>query len=272
MIPNSRTRTTSSMSRRRRAATGVGRRVASRHAHDAAAFGLAGRGGDDRLLGGVGVRELRDEAAFAHDEDAVGEAQDLGKLGGDHQDRDALAGELVEQPVDLGLRADVDPARRLVDDEQRGAAAQPLREHDLLLVAARERAHRVREAAVLDLQPERPVGGRSVAPSVPRMNPSRLSRRERRERDVAHDRRAHHEALLAAVLGDEADPGGHRGASARLAGASVRAGRPSRRRSESMPKIARATSLRPEPTRPASATISPARTSKLDVEEDAFAA
>ena len=32
---------------------------------------------------------------------------------------------------------------------------------------------------------------------------------------------------------------------------------------ESMPKIARATSLRPAPTSPASATISPARTSKL---------
>ena len=44
--------------------------------------------------------------------------------------------QLVEQPVHLGLGADVDAAGRLVDDQQRRAAGQPLAEHDLLLVAA----------------------------------------------------------------------------------------------------------------------------------------
>ncbi len=45
---------------------------------------------------------------------------------------------------------------------------------------------------------------------------------ERRERDVAHDRRAHHEALLAAVLGHEGDPGRHGGAGRASAEAAVR--------------------------------------------------
>ena len=47
--------------------------------------------------------------------------------------------------------------------------------------------------------------------------------------------------------------------------------RRARRRGVSTPKIARATSLRPAPTRPASATISPRRTSKDDVDEHALA-
>ena len=40
-----------------------------------------------------------------------------------------------------------------------GLAAEPFGQHDLLLVAARKHGHRVGQAAVLDLQPGRPVGG-----------------------------------------------------------------------------------------------------------------
>ena len=112
------------------------------------------------------MHELLDEPAFAHDEDAIGQAEHLGKLGGDHQDRDAFAGELVEQAVHLGFRADVDPARRLVDDQQRRVAAQPFRQHDLLLVAAGERADRVGQASVLDLELDRPVGRERPSPSI----------------------------------------------------------------------------------------------------------
>ena len=41
---------------------------------------------------------------------------------------DALAGELGEQPVHLGLGADVDAAGGLVDDQQLGVGGQPLGE------------------------------------------------------------------------------------------------------------------------------------------------
>ena len=70
----------------------------------------------------LGVASSRSMSAVSrpsqHDEDAVGHAEHLGQLGGDHQDRDALPGELGEQPVHLGLGADVDAAGRLVDDQQ----------------------------------------------------------------------------------------------------------------------------------------------------------
>ena len=51
-----------------------------------------------------------------------------------------VADELGDQPVDLGLRADVDAARGLVEQQHAALAQQPAREHDLLLVAARQLA------------------------------------------------------------------------------------------------------------------------------------
>ena len=47
-------------------------------------------------------------------------------------------GERAQQPVDLGAGADVDAARRLVDDQEPRLHRQPFREQHLLLVAARE--------------------------------------------------------------------------------------------------------------------------------------
>ena len=50
----------------------------------------------------------------------------------------ALGGELVDERVDLRLGADVDAARGLVEDQHPAARRQPLRQHQLLLVAAGE--------------------------------------------------------------------------------------------------------------------------------------
>ena len=44
----------------------------------------------DRLLRRLGARELGDDAALAHDQDAVAHAHHLRQLAGDHQDRHAL--------------------------------------------------------------------------------------------------------------------------------------------------------------------------------------
>ena len=89
---------------------------------------------------------------LAHDEHAVAHAEDLGQLGGDEQDRQALRGEVRDRPVDVGLRADVDAVRRLVEDQDPRLGGKPLREHDLLLVAAREAAHDLRRRGRLDPQ------------------------------------------------------------------------------------------------------------------------
>ena len=117
--------------------------VDRRHAAASAIWPVAAR--MTALLVGLGPRELAGQPALVHDEHAVGHAEHLGQLARDHQHRDAAPGELGEQPVDLGLRADVDAARRLVDDQHLRLGREPLREHDLLLVAAREEPDRVVE-------------------------------------------------------------------------------------------------------------------------------
>src|SRR4051812_16737867 len=115
-------------------------------------------GADHRLLVGLRAGELGGQPAFVHHQDAIGHAQYLGKLGGDHQHRQALARELAQQAVNLGLGADVDAAGGLVDDQQLRVRGQPLGEHDLLLVAARQEADGIAEAVELDAQALGPVG------------------------------------------------------------------------------------------------------------------
>ena len=101
--------------------------------------------------------ELAGDTALEEHDHAIGHAEHLGQLARDHEDRDALVGEIGEQAVHLGLGADVDAARRLVDDQQRRPAGEPLGQHDLLLVAARERPGRIAQAPVAQLQARRPL-------------------------------------------------------------------------------------------------------------------
>ncbi len=81
---------------------------------------------------------LADDAAVAHDEDAVGERADLVELDGDEQDRLAAVAHGDELAVDELDRADIDAARRLADEEHGRIVLHLAREHDLLLVAAGE--------------------------------------------------------------------------------------------------------------------------------------
>jgi len=71
----------------------------------------------DLLLDRLGPRELRCRAALASDEDAIEHGQDLGQLGRDGNDRQAVAGQLVDQRVDLLLGQEVDASCRLVQQQ-----------------------------------------------------------------------------------------------------------------------------------------------------------
>ena len=82
--------------------------------------------------------ELLDDAALPAHQDAVGELQDLRQVGRDHHHREAVVGEPVDELVDLGDGADVDAARRLVEDDELRLLDQRLGDDDLLLVAAGE--------------------------------------------------------------------------------------------------------------------------------------
>ena len=101
--------------------------------------GASGGQVHDRFLGQVGSRELAGELALVHDQDAVAHAEDFFQVAGDHQDGDALLGELVHEGVDFALGADVDAARRLVEDEQRAASGSAIWRGRLSADCRRER-------------------------------------------------------------------------------------------------------------------------------------
>ena len=113
--------------------------------------GSARRELDDALLGRLGARELARGPSLAHHDDAVRHAEQLRQLRRDEEDREALRREAVDERVDLGPRADVDAAGRLVEQQDALVLEQRAREQQLLLVAAGERAGALGEARAADV-------------------------------------------------------------------------------------------------------------------------
>ena len=65
--------------------------------------------------------------------------KDFRQLRGDHDDRGALlVGEAGEQLVDFALGADIDAARRLIEQQDGAAGIEAAGDHAFLLVAAGE--------------------------------------------------------------------------------------------------------------------------------------
>ena len=75
---------------------------------------------------------------------------DFLELGGDHQYAEALIGKLADERLNLGLGADVDAARGLVEDQELRIGAEPSRQQHLLLIAAGELANLLLGARRLD--------------------------------------------------------------------------------------------------------------------------
>ena len=86
------------------------------------------------------------------DEHAVAQSFELESVGRHDDDRRALIRDVAENPVDLHARADVDSGSRLFGEDQRRLGKERSGEHDLLLVAARERADVGIDASALDGQ------------------------------------------------------------------------------------------------------------------------
>ena len=154
-----------------------------------------------------GARDLGGEAAFGHHEDAVAERQQLGQLGGDEEDGAALRGELADHVVELGLDADVDAARRLVEDEDRRVGEQPAGEDRLLLVAAGELADRLAHRGEADAE----LLGRVRGERLLERAADEAARRDLagdRGGDVLLDREGAEDAGDGAVLGHEGEAEG----------------------------------------------------------------
>ena len=169
-------------------------------------------------------------------------------------------GERGHVPVDLGLGADVDAARRLVEDQHLRLHREPLAEHDLLLVAARQVHHRLVDRGGVLVRRRLHLGlGDLAARSRGRASRSARSCRRSGSEVFCGDRHRQHEAVALAILGREVDAaldGIARAAGARTACPSSAS---CRRARASTPKIVSMSSVRPAPTRPAKPRISPRR-------------
>ena len=95
------------------------------------------------MLGDVVAFEHAHDAAVIEDQHAIAAADQLVIVGAVEQDRRPGVGQLAHQRVELLLGADVDAAGRVVEQDQPRPGHQPLADHHLLLVAARQRAHGV---------------------------------------------------------------------------------------------------------------------------------
>ena len=84
------------------------------------------------------VGDLSDQSKAVHDQDAVGERDHFRHVAGDEKNGGALAGDLADELMQVGLGLDVDADRRLVDDEDLGLRREPFGDRNLLLVSAGE--------------------------------------------------------------------------------------------------------------------------------------
>ena len=207
---------------------------------------------EDVFLGRIRGQFAGDPAVL-HDHDAVGHADHLGELTGDHEYGDALCSQAAHDLVDGVLGADVDAAGGLVHQDDAGAGGEPAGEHDLLLVAAGEELRLLGQSSA---PRRRAWTGRPGTAGGPR----RCGREDRADdaEGVVEDRLVQGQAGRLAVLGDQREPATDR--LARSAYGDVRAVEESSPRVNGVtPKIASSSSVRPEPWSPATPTISPPR-------------
>ena len=156
------------------------------------------------LLGQRVAGDLAVDPSLAHHQQAVAEADQLGELRGHHDDAHPVAREVAQDAVDLGLRADVDAAGRLVEEDHPRAHREHLGDRHLLLVAARKRGDRIVDAAALEAEAVAQRDGlRGLPFRVDHAPGGDLFQIERR--DVGGDGEVDEDAVALAVLGEVDD-------------------------------------------------------------------
>ena len=111
-------------------------------------------------------------------------------------------GDPAKYPVDLGLGADVDAARRLVQDEHARVRDKAAAENDLLLIAAGQGAKLLPEARDSRVEP-RNLRARLPADGGPLEHAGDGEALERRRYDIVGDRHGEKAARSAPVGGHE---------------------------------------------------------------------
>ena len=109
----------------------------------------------------LAARQFARDPPLPHHDDPVRHAEHFRQFRRNHHDRAAAFGQLIDHVIDFVLRADVDAARRFVEDHDlQIRLGEPARQNRLLLIAARKKADFLAAARRLDLQQlDEAVGG-----------------------------------------------------------------------------------------------------------------
>ena len=156
------------------------------------------------------AHDLAGHPALAHGDDAVRQRQHFRQFGRNHDDGDAGARHLEQQIVHLDLGADIDAARRLVDDQHAGPQRQPARQHHLLLVAAGEVADDLVRRGHADVEELAVFLDQLVFLGIADEDAERADPVMRGDREIGADGERQEQRLLLAVLRHEADAVGNR--------------------------------------------------------------
>src|SRR5215831_3003164 len=159
-----------------------------------------------RLVEPLRAIERGGDAALPHRQHAVAEAGELAEIAGIEQRGAAAGDEIANELVDLHLGGDVDPLRRLVEQQHGDAPRQPFRQDHLLLIAAGERAGRQLRPARTDVEERHQLGDDAIAGSAVDDAIARERVEVGKQNIVAH-RQAHDQAKRA-LRRHHADAGG----------------------------------------------------------------
>src|SRR5271165_3386294 len=146
------------------------------------------------------VGDLSDQSKAVHNQDAVGERDHFRHVAGDEKNGGALAGDVADELMQVGLGLDVDADRRLVDDEDLGLSRQPFGDRDLLLVSAGEIADDLSERRRADVE-ALDEGGDGARLAARTDEPEEIGEAPPDgDGDIAGDRMHEDQPLLLAVL------------------------------------------------------------------------
>src|SRR5438067_3767810 len=162
--------------------------------------------GGHHLPVGPPARQLRHHPALEHDDDPVGHPQVV-ELVGDDQCGAPLGGRGLDGTQQGLLGLDVDPGGRPDEHQYPRLAGQRPAHHDLLLVAAGQRGHRLVRPGRLDFQAFH-QRGRGAVPGRLGDEPEPAEPVGHREREVLRDGPQRYQTLAVTVLRQEADPRG----------------------------------------------------------------